>query len=109
MARTASNAKAMNNYKEFAFKGKEINFTGRAWPQNKKSTDKVDITPFSLTINGVLTIKGCKLFQSDSKTWIVWPQWKDKDGAYKDYVYVDKTYSEEELDKLAAVIEKVIA
>lgn len=108
MARN-SNSAIKQTYKEFAFKGKEINYTGRAYPESKKSTDKVDITPFSLTINGVLTIKGCKLFQSDTKTWIGWPQWKDKDGAYKDYVYVDKTYSEEELDKLAAVIEKVIA
>ena len=109
MARKAKETKKTEkSFKEFSFKGKEIDFTGRIYPDLKKSTDALDITPMSLTINGVITIKGCKLMQSDKASWISFPQYKDKDGEYKSYVYVDRTYSDEELDKLVEVIEKEV-
>ena len=108
MARKAKEIKENKSYMEFSFKGKEIDYTGRIYPDLKKSTDALDITPMNLTINGVITIKGCKLLQSDKASWISFPQYKDKDGEYKSYVYIDQTYSKEELDKLVEVIEKEI-
>lgn len=109
MART--NKKTENkesSFKEFEFKGKEILFSGRIYPDLTKSLDKVDMTPMNLTINGVISIKGCKLMQSDKNTWIAFPQYKDSKGNYQSYVYVDKAYSEAELDKVAAAAEEAM-
>lgn len=109
MARKAKeNKKDNKNYKEFSFKGKEIDYTGRVYPDLKKSTDKLDMTPMSLTINGVITIKGCKLMQTDDNSWIGFPQYKDKDGDYMSYVYVDRAYSDSELSAVVEAIEKVL-
>lgn len=109
MARKAKeNKETKKNYKEFSFKGKEIDFTGRIYPDLKKSTDALDMTPMSLTINGVITIKGCKLMQSDKSSWISFPQYKDKNGDYQSYVYVDRAYSDEELADLVDVLERLL-
>ena len=106
MAREKKTENKESSFREFTFKGKEITFSGRIYPDLKKSLDKVDITPMNLTINGVISIKGCRLMQSDKNTWIVFPQYKDSKGNYQSYVYVDKAYSEAELDKVAAAAEK---
>lgn len=109
MARKAKeNKKDNKNYKEFSYKGKEIDYTGRVYPELKKSTDVLDMTPMSLTINGVITIKGCKLMQTDKNSWIGFPQYKDKDGNYQSYVYVDRTFSDEELAKVVETVEAII-
>lgn len=109
MARKAKETKKeTKSFKEFSFKGKEIDYTGRVYPDLKKSTEACDITPMSLTINGVITIKGCKLMQTDKNSWIGFPQYKDKDGNYLSYVYVDRAFADEELAKLVDVIEKII-
>lgn len=106
MARKAK--ENQKNYKEFSFKGKEIDYTGRIYPDLTKSTESLDMTPMSLTINGVITIKGCKLMQTDTSSWIGFPQYKDKNGDYQSYVYVDRAFSDEELAKLTETIEKII-
>ena len=106
MARTKKTENNESSFKEFEFKGKEILFSGRIYPDLKKSGDKVDITPMNLTINGVISIKGCRLMQSDRNTWIAFPQYSK--GNYQPYVYVDKAYSEAELDKVAAAAEDAI-
>lgn len=109
MARKAKETKeTKKNYVEFTFKGKEIDYSGRLYPELKKSTDALDITPMSLTINGVITIKGCKLMQSDKKSWISFPQYKDKNDIYMSYVYVDRAYSDSELAALVEVCEKLL-
>ena len=46
--------------------------------------------------------------QSDKNTWIAFPQYKDSKGNYQSYVYVDKAYSEAELDKVAAAAEEAV-
>ena len=109
MARKAKETKeTIKNYVEFTFKGKEIDYSGRLYPELKKSTDALDITPMSLTINGVITIKGCKLMQSDKNRWISFPQYKDKNGDYMSYVYVDRAYSDSELAALVKACEKLL-
>ena len=107
MARAAKKG-TESSFREFEFKGKEITFSGRIYPDLKKSGDNVDITPMNLTINGVISIKGCRLMQSDTNTWIAFPQYKDSKGNYQSYVYVDRAYSEAELDKVAAAAEEVM-
>lgn len=110
MARKAKeNKEAKKNYKEFSFKGKEIDYTGRIYPELSKSTDALDMTPMSITINGVITIKGCKLMQTDKSSWISFPQYKDKNGDYQSYIYVDRAFSDEELTKLVEILEDIIS
>ena len=109
MARKAKETKeTKKNYVEFTFKGKEIDYSGRLYPELKKSTDALDITPMSLTINGVITIKGCKLMQSDKSSWISFPQYKDKNGDYMSYVYVDRAFSDSELAAIVEELEKLL-
>ena len=106
MARKTSK-KQENNFKEFKFDGQEFQFTGRIYPDLATETKNVTITPMSLTLNGVLTIKGCRLFQTDKNAWIAGPDYKTKDGEYKSYLFWDKEYNEE-LDKLVEEVEKVL-
>ena len=57
------NTSKKENFKEFSFDGKEIKYSGRIYPDSTQSSKKVDYTPMTLTLNGVITIKGCKLMQ----------------------------------------------
>lgn len=104
MARKASTKKQENNFKEFKFDGEEFQFTGRIYPDMATETTKATITPMTLTLNGVLTIKGCRLFQTDDNAWIAGPDYKAKDGNYKNYLYWDKEYNKE-MDKLVKAVE----
>ena len=105
MARKGNGKKADKaaNYKEFEYDGKEFKYSGRIYPDSKKSTDKCDITPLNLTLNGVITIKGCKLMQTDDNTWISFPQWQDKDKNWQSYFYIPKDF--EEMDEVAKAAE----
>lgn len=105
MARSANKAA---EYKEFSFNGKEFSYTGRIYPSMTNKGDKVDVTPMNITLNGVITIKGCKLMQSDKNTWIAFPNYKAKNGEYNSYIYVDKEFSQAEIDKVAAAAEEAI-
>lgn len=105
MARTNANDNK-KDFKEFAYDGKEFKYTGRIWPGLKDSGDKADRTPMSLTLNGVITIKGCKLIQTDKSCFISFPQFRKKDGSYDSYVFTPKEY--DELDKVAAAAEAAI-
>lgn len=105
MAR-AKKAEAKESFKEFQFDGKEFRYSGRIYPENKKETKKCDITPMNITLNGLITIKGCKLFQSDKNSWIQFPQYQSGED-YKDYIYCPKELNEE-LDALVEEIEKVL-
>lgn len=106
MARTKK-TEEKKDYKEFKFDGKEFQFTGRIYPELATETKKATITPMSLTLNGVLTIKGCRLFQTDNNAWIVGPDYKAKDGEYKNYLYWDKEYNAE-MDELVKAVEAVL-
>lgn len=106
MARTAS--ANTQKYKDVEFTGKEFKYTVRIWNTLTKKGDKIDVTPMTVTLNGVLSVKGCKLIQSDNATWISFPQYKDKDGQYVSYIYTDKEFSQAEIDELAKAIEEAI-
>ena len=107
MARKTSNKKKEDNFKEFKFDGNELQFTGRIYPELANETKKCTITPMTLTINSVLTIKGCRLFQTDDKAWIAGPDYKAKDGEYKSYLWWDKEYNKE-MDELVKAIEAAL-
>jgi len=98
MARKAKKSEA--NYKEFSYEGKEFKYSGRLYPDSQKETKKCTITPMSLTLNDVLTIKGCRLMQTDKNAWIAYPSWEDKNKEYQSYIYVDKEFSQEAAEKV---------
>lgn len=102
MARTNSN----KEFKEFTYDGKEFKYTGRIWPGLKNSGQNADRTPMNLTLNGVITIKGCKLIQTDKSVFISFPQYKKQDGSYDSYIFTPKEYTE--LDEVAKAAEKVL-
>lgn len=108
MARKSTKKEA--DYIEFEYDGKEFKYSGRMYPENQKETQKCTITPMSLCLNGVITIKGCKLFQTDKNAWIQGPQYesgKGKNTEYKDYLYIDKDLNKE-MDGLIAELEKLL-
>ena len=107
MARKSANAKK-ENFKEFQHNGKEFQYSGRLYVEQSKDTGKCTITPLSLTLNGLLTIKGCKLMQTDSSAWIAFPSYKSADGDYKELLYADKEYKEQELAGLVKILEDLI-
>lgn len=106
MARKAAEKKEAN-YKEFKIDGVVFSYTGRLYPENESSTARCDIIPFSLCLNGCITIKGCKLFRTDKNSWISGPSYKGKDGDYKEYIYIDKQLNPE-MDKLISGLEAIL-
>lgn len=104
MARTKDTSK--NERKEFTYDGKEFKYTGVIWPGLKQEGKNADRTPMSLTLNGVISIKGCKLVQTDKNTFIAFPQYQKKDGSYDSFVWIPKEF--DELESLARTIEQVL-
>ena len=103
----ARKAKEEKKYLEFKVKGTVFTFSGRLYPENQKETEKCTITPFSLTLNEFITIKGMKLFQTDNNSWIQGPQYKSGEE-YKDYLYIDPDFSKDEISKLVSELEKLL-
>ena len=92
---------------EFEFEGKEFSYSGRLYPDNAKETKKCTIIPLSLCLNKVFTIKGMKLWRSDKNSWLTGPSYQSGDD-YKDYLYIDKDFSDHELDNLIAHLEELL-
>jgi hypothetical protein len=105
MARTTKETK--NERKEFAYDGKEFKYTGVIWPGLKQEGKNADRTPMSLTLNGVISIKGCKLVQTDKNTFIAFPQYQKKDGSYDSFVWIPKEF--DELEAVAGEAEKALS
>ena len=93
------------SFKEFEVKGKVFVYSGRIYVDKKREAGKLTIYPMSLTLNGVITIKGCSFYETANNMWVGGPQFKQGDE-YKDYLYIDKEINED-MDKLAEEIEKV--
>ena len=103
----ARETKATVDYKDFEYSGKEFKYSGRIWIGKKDSKAKADRTPMSLTLNGVITIKGCKLIQTDKSCFISFPQYKKQSGDYDSYIYTPKEFNDE-LDQVAKAAEAAI-
>ena len=95
-----------NGYKEFKFVGETFDYSGRIYTDKQREAGKLTITPISLCINGVLTIKGCSFYETDKNMWIGGPQYKSGDE-YKDFLYIDKELNDE-MDELAEAIKKAM-
>lgn len=91
-----------NGYKEYEMKGDYFDYSGRIYTDKQREAGKLTITPISLCINGVLTIKGCSFYETDKNMWIGGPQYKSGDE-YKDFLYIDKELNDE-MDDLAEAV-----
>ena len=106
MAKKNAPAKAGNGFKEFNFESENYTFSGRIYPDLAKTYGKVKSIPLSLTIDDLMSIKGCSLKVTDKNTWISFPEYKNKNGDYVSYVYVDKEQTA--FDELAGHLESLL-
>ena len=95
-----------NGYKEFEFKGESFDYSGRIYIDKQREAGKLTITPISICLNGVFTIKGCSFYETDKNMWVGGPQYKSGDE-YKDFLYIDKELNDE-MDNLAEVIKEAM-
>lgn len=102
----ARKTKKEESFKEFKFDGKEFQYTGRLYPEYQEETKKATVTPFSLTLNGLITIKGCRLWQTDKSSRIKFPVYKSGDE-YKSYIFYPKELNDE-LGELLKEIEAAL-
>lgn len=102
MAAKKTTETSINGYKEFKMKGHTFVWSGRIYTDRERQTGKLTITPISLCINGVFTVKGCSFYETDKNMWVGGPQFKSGDE-YKDFLYIDKELNEE-MDALAETI-----
>lgn len=91
-----------NGYKEFEMKGDSFDYSGRIYTDKQREAGKLTITPITLCINGVFTVKGCSFYETDKNMWVGGPQYKSGDE-YKDFLYIDKELNDE-MDALAEAI-----
>ena len=106
MARKAKEA-AESKFVEVKMEGQEFNYSCRLYPEYVKETEKCTITPVSITLNNVITIKGVKLFRTDKNAWLQFPKYESK-KEYKDYFFIDKEFSEKELSALIIELESAL-
>ena len=100
------NAKNAASYKEFDLEGKEFNYSGRIYTDSKRKAGKLTIYPMSLTLNDLITIKGCSFYMTKNNMWVGGPQFESGDE-YKEYLFIDKELNQD-MDALAEAISKVI-
>jgi DNA-binding cell septation regulator SpoVG len=94
MAAKKSANKETKEFKEFKHTGTTFEYTGRVYPA-KEGKGKVKNTYYlSITLNGVLTINGCYLVETENNCFIKWPQYKSGDD-YKSYIFTDKEFNKE--------------
>lgn len=106
MAKKNAPEKVKNSYKEFNVECGDYTFSGRIYPDLAKTYGKVTSTPVSLTIDDLMSIKGCSLKQTDKNAWVSFPEYKNKNGDYVSYVYVDKEQTA--FDELAGHLESLL-
>lgn len=92
MAKKTTPAKATedNKYFEFNVHCGDYDLSGRLYTSLEKTVGKMTVTPLSITIDDLLSIKGCSFKQTEKNAWISFPEYKNKNGDYVSYVYVDK-------------------
>lgn len=89
-----------SSFKEFKFTGKTFEYTGRVFPSKEGSGKVKRKWGLTLCLNGVFSLKGCQLVETDSNVFITYPQYfvkgkTDNDGTWNSYVYVDKELNDE--------------
>lgn len=100
------------SFKEFKFTGKTFEYTGRIFPSKEGSGKVKRKWGLTICLNGVFSLKGCQLVETDSNVFITYPQYfvkgkTDNDGTWNSYIYVDKELNEE-LDAFVSYLMTVV-
>lgn len=100
------------SFKEFKFTGKTFEYTGRIFPSKEGSGKVKRKWGLTICLNGVFSLKGCQLVETDSNVFITYPQYfvkgkTDSDGTWNSYVYVDKELNDE-LDAFVSYLMTVV-
>lgn len=102
--------KEEKKFVEFNFKSESFDFSGRVYPGEIKSSKNGNAyrrSYMSLCINGLITIQGCNLVETDSSTFISLPGYQTKEGEDKSYFFIDKDFRDE-FNNLAACISDLL-
>lgn len=94
--------KTENGFKDCSVTGVHYDYTCRVYVDNAKTFGKVTSVPVSLTIDDLITIKGCHYKYTDKANWIEFPEYKSGD-TYKSYIFTAEDMKTD-LDTIAATI-----
>ena len=83
-----------NAFKECACSGIHYDYSCRVYPGNAKTFGKVTSIPCSLTIDDLITIKGCHYKCADKNKWLEFPEYKTGEE-YKSYIYIAEGMNED--------------
>ncbi len=104
MPKKKEEKKEFKNFAEFSYEGTTFSYTGRVYRPEEGKGKILKSAYVSITLNGVFTLKGCYLKETEESYLLSFPQYKTKDG-YNPYVFLDKDfYESEEYDTLVDTI-----
>ena len=95
-------------YKEFKFDGQTFSYSGRIYPTRGAAGKILNSWGLTLTLNDSITVKGCRLVETENNIFITWPQYQNKDNKYISYFYIAESLNEE-LDKLIQQLYNLVA
>lgn len=99
--RNKKETKDQKEFKEFTVLGKNYEYSGRLYPAKEGNRHFV-----YLSFNKYVTIQ-CYFICTEDNCFIAGPQWKAKDGSWKNYTYFDKKL-DDDLDKVCEELEKLL-
>lgn len=94
------------DFKEFKYTGKVFEYSGRIYPSKEGKGKVLRTWGLQLVLNGVFTLKGVYLLETESTVFLKYPQYQ-KDKEYVSYVFIDKELNKE-IDGLIAVLMNVV-
>ena len=98
--------KTENGFKECSCSGVHYDYTCRVYVDNAKTFGKVTSVPVSLTIDDLITIKGCHYKYTEKNNWIEFPEYKSGDG-YKSYFFIAEEMNDD-LKMIASAIAPLV-
>lgn len=105
-ANKENTTKTENAFKDCGVTGVHYDYVCRVYVNNAKTFGKVTSVPVSLTIDNLITIKGCHYKYTEKNNWIEFPEYKSGDE-YKSYFYIDEEMNDD-LNMIAAAIAPLV-
>lgn len=106
-SKKGASKKSEVNYKEFKFTGKTFEYSGRIYAPTAGKGKIIKSYGMNLCLNGVITIKGVRLVETESNIFLTYPQYVNQKEEYVPYIYVDKELNSE-MDDLVTYLMKLL-
>lgn len=91
-------------FAEFKYSGKVFDYSGRVYQKQEGKGKVISRAGVQLCLNGVLTIKGIHLVDTEDQYFLAFPQYKSGND-WKSYVYIPKDDDfNKEIDNLTDII-----